>query len=73
MKIPGQVWLTIDDLTRPIGEEPSATLRAWHDEETRQAIKEADAGDFATAAEIRAVIRKYVPDWLAVALIGCAR
>ena len=36
--------------------------QAWQDEQTRQAIKEADAGDFATAEELKATIQKFVPN-----------
>lgn len=53
--------ITLDEATLPVTEEPSAELQAWHDAETRQAIEEADVGDFATPEEVRAVIRKYVP------------
>ena len=53
--------LTLEEATQPLTEEPSAGIRAWQDEQTRQAIREADAGDFATAEEVKAVIRRYVP------------
>ncbi len=53
--------LTIDEATKPVATEPSADIQAWHDEQTRQAVKEADAGDFATAEELKTTIRKYVP------------
>ena len=33
-------------------------LNEWQIAETRAALKEADAGDFATPAEVQAVIRK---------------
>lgn len=53
--------LTIDEATKPVTTEPSADTEAWHDEQTRQAIREADAGNFATAEELKTTIRKYVP------------
>lgn len=53
--------LTIDEATKPVAREPSASVQAWHDEQTRQAVREADAGDFATAEELKATVRKYVP------------
>ena len=42
--------------------KPDADLEAWQDEQTRKAIKEADAGDFATAEEVKATVRKHVPN-----------
>ena len=54
--------LTIDEATKPVTMKPSAAEQAWQDEQTRQAIKEADAGDFATAQELRTTIRKFVPN-----------
>ena len=62
MKHTAERPLTLDEATQPVTEEPSAEVRAWQDEQTRQAVREADAGDFATAEEVRAIIRKYVPD-----------
>lgn len=35
--------------------------QAWQDDQTRKAIEEADAGDFATAEELKGMIRKFVP------------
>lgn len=52
--------LTLEQATRPVAMAPSADVQAWHDEQTRQAIKEADAGDFATSAELKETVRKYV-------------
>lgn len=52
--------LTLDEATRPATTEPSAGVESWQDEQTRQAIREADAGDFATAEEVRATARKFV-------------
>ncbi len=53
--------LTIDEATRPVSTPASADVRTWHDEQTRQAIEEAEAGDFATAEELKTTVRKYVP------------
>ena len=53
--------LTFNEATKPITMEPSAEVQAWHDEQTRQAIKEADAGDFATSQELKDTVRKFVP------------
>lgn len=53
--------LTLDEATKPATAKPDAALEAWQDEQTRRAIKEADAGDFATAEEVKATVRKYVP------------
>lgn len=53
--------LTVDEATKPVRTEPSASVQAWNDEQTRQAVREADAGDFATTEELKATVRKYVP------------
>ncbi len=53
---------SIEEATKPVTEQPSADDQAWQDEQTRQAIKEADAGDFATAEELKATIQKFVPN-----------
>ncbi len=53
--------LTLDEATKPVVAEARADVQAWHDAQTRDAIKEADTGDFATAEELKATIRKYVP------------
>lgn len=53
---------TLDEATKPVTKKPSADVRAWHDKQTREAIEEADAGDFATAEEVKATVRKFVPN-----------
>ena len=57
---------TLEEATKPVAKpmdiEPDAKLSAWQDEQTRLAIEEADAGDFATAEEMKATIRKFVPN-----------
>ena len=53
--------LTLDEATKPTATEPSAEVKAWQDEQTKQAIQEADAGDFATAEEMKTIVRKFVP------------
>jgi predicted transcriptional regulator len=53
--------LTANEASRPVTTEPKATVEEWHDEQTRQAVAEADAGDFAPAEEVKAIVRKYVP------------
>lgn len=53
--------LSVDEATKPVTTEPSAEVRVWQDAKVRAAIKAADAGEFATAEELRATIRKYVP------------
>jgi len=45
----------------PLTAGSAQTLEAWQDEQTRRAIAEADAGDFATSEEVEATIRKFVP------------
>ena len=49
--------LTVDEATKP-----TAEVKAWKDEQTRRALKEADAGDFASAEELKATIGKFVPN-----------
>lgn len=51
--------LTLDEATKAAAGKPDPRNEAWHDEETRRAIKEAEAGDFATAEEVKATIRKF--------------
>jgi len=53
--------LTADKATKPVSAGPNADLEAWHDQKTRQAIKEAEAGDFATPDEVKRVVRRYIP------------
>lgn len=53
--------LTLDEATKPTTAEPTAEVQAWQDAKVREAIKAADAGEFATAEEVKEVVRKYVP------------
>lgn len=53
--------LTPAEATEPVAAEPSADVRAWQDRKVREAIKAADSGEFATADEVKATVRKYVP------------
>ncbi len=53
---------TLEEATKPAATEPNAEVRKWQDEKVRQAVKEADAGDFATAEDIKATVRKFVPN-----------
>ena len=53
--------LSPEQAIKPLTTEQSAEDQAWQDEQTRQAIREADAGDFATDEEVKKVIRKFVP------------
>ena len=52
----GRKPLTLDEATKPATTKPDAELEAWQDEQTRKALKEADAGDFATAEEVKATV-----------------
>ena len=54
--------LTLDEATKPAPIAPDMDVQAWHDEQTRQAIKEAEAGDFVSAKELKATVRKFVPN-----------
>ncbi|MDD9902053.1 MAG: hypothetical protein OXT06_00645 [Rhodospirillaceae bacterium] len=62
MSIPDEQTPTLEEATKPISVEPSADVEAWNDEQTRKAIEEADAGDFATREELIATVRKFVPN-----------
>ncbi len=50
---------SLDELTRPVLAPRHVATQAWHDGETRKAMVEADAGDFATAEEVKASVRKF--------------
>ncbi len=54
--------LTIDEATKPATAKPDADVRAWQDAKVKAAIKSADAGKFASAEDVRRVMRKYVPN-----------
>lgn len=54
--------LTLGEATEPADAKPTADVMAWQDEQTRRAIKEADAGDFASAEEMKSTVRKFVPN-----------
>ena len=53
---------TLEAASEPVTTSPDADVEAWQDEETRKAIVEADAGDFATAEEVKVTVRKFVPN-----------
>lgn len=57
----GKPPLTVEEAISPTPAEPTADVQAWHDAQTRKAIEEADAGDFVTAEELKATVRKFVP------------
>jgi predicted transcriptional regulator len=44
----------------PTDAAQDSDLQDWHDARTREAVREADAGDFATFEDLKAVVRKYV-------------
>ena len=54
--------ISIADAISPVPVEPVADVAAWHLETIQQRHKAADAGRFASAADVQAVIRKYVPN-----------
>ena len=53
---------SLDQATRPVRRATSARVQAWQDAQTRKALEEADAGEFATPEEVKATIRKFVSD-----------
>ena len=50
-----------DEATKSATMRPSAPFEAWRDEETRRAIREADAASLVTPEEVKAIIREFVP------------
>ncbi len=54
--------LTIDEATKPATTKPDADVQAWQDAKVKAAIKSADSGKFASAEDVRRVMRKYVPN-----------
>ena len=53
---------TLDEATKPQPESTDPDYLAWKDAKVRAAIKSADAGKFASKADIRRVAKKYVPN-----------
>jgi len=53
---------SIKKAIKPVTEQQDASDQAWQDKQTRKAVEEADAGDFATAEELKATIDKFVPN-----------
>jgi predicted transcriptional regulator len=51
---------TLAEAIQPMPEARGPKDEAWHDAQTRQALKEAEAGDFASVAEVEATVRKFV-------------
>ena len=56
----GMVWL------RYMMTKQDSDINQWQIDEISKAIKEADAGDFATDAEVQAVIEKWTTSQLPV-------
>ena len=54
--------ISIADAISPVQAEPTDDVRAWHLETLKDRHKAADAGRFASAEAVRAVIRKFVRD-----------
>ena len=54
--------ISIAEAISPAPLEPAADVQAWHLEKVRQRHEAADAGRFASAEAVKAVIRKFVPN-----------
>ncbi|WP_116654079.1 hypothetical protein [Pelagibacterium sediminicola] len=54
--------ISIADAISPVPVEPTGNVEAWHLEKIGQRHKAADEGHFVAAADVQAVIRKFVPD-----------
>ncbi|MBW9056672.1 hypothetical protein [Rhizobium mesosinicum] len=54
--------LSFDDATFPPLQEATADVRAWQAEKIKAGLKDADAGRFASAEEVKAVIQKFIPN-----------
>ncbi len=50
--------LTVEEAINRTNEVPTADVKAWQDEQVLKAIAEADGGDFVTAEELKATVRK---------------
>lgn len=69
VRLPAELHSKLEQLAKATGRTKSfyavealqerLELDLWQIEQTKQAIKEADAGDFATPAELQAVLSKY--------------
>ena len=65
--------ITIEDATKPVTAEPDDGVRAWQDKKVRAGINAANEGRFASNADLRRVIRKYVPQEGKIYLITSGR
>jgi|GEM_PF-4844640 len=55
--------ISIADAISPLSsDEAGADVLAWQIEKLRERHKAADAGRFASKADVKAVIRKFIPD-----------
>ncbi|MFJ2479992.1 CopG family ribbon-helix-helix protein [Pseudomonas sp. NPDC087598] len=69
LRIPDEIANTLANLAKATGRSKSylavdalreyLAREAWQIEELQQAVKEADAGDFATSDEVRAIADKW--------------
>ncbi len=51
-----------EDAVASSPEEPTAEVRLWQQAKIEHALREADAGRFASAERVRQVIQKFVPN-----------
>lgn len=54
--------ISIAEAIAPVPLEPTGATEAWHGEKLKQRHEAADAGRFASADAVKAVIRKFVPN-----------
>lgn len=54
--------ISIAEAITPAQLEPSADVTAWHMRVIAERHKAADKGRFASQADVKAVIRKFIPD-----------
>lgn len=54
--------ISIADAISPLPVEGEQDVQAWHLKKIRDRHKAADEGRFASDADVRAVIRKFIPD-----------
>lgn len=54
--------ISIAEAISPVLLEPVGDVQAWHIEKLKERHKAAEAGRFASADAVKAVIRKFVPN-----------
>ncbi|GGD12842.1 hypothetical protein [Aureimonas glaciei] len=56
------VRITTPDAVTPLPGEATAGVTAWQMEKIKTGLRDADAGRFASPADVRSVIQKFIPN-----------